>query len=152
MDACDLLDDPVDGPRLIADLQTRVDLMWAAHRFDPVATACADRLGNPGLDLLKLRADRLDVWRRTLAEADEKGRARALELRIEADILSAIGDRLPISAREASERLALAGPAAVVAGLLLLRDARRVGRLSLPELIELVVKSQLSENYGVASE
>jgi hypothetical protein len=144
LDACDLLDDPVDGPRLIGDLQTRVDLKWAAHRFDPIVTACADRLGNPALDLLKLRADRLDAWRRTLAEADEKGRDRALELRIEADLLSAIGDRLPISAREASERLALAGPATVVAGLLILRDAKRIGSLSVPEIIELAAASQVT--------
>lgn len=144
LDACDLLDDPLDGPRLIGDLQARVDLKWAAYRFDPIVTACADRLGNPALDLLKLRADRLDAWRRTLAEADEKGRARALELRIEADLLSAIGDRLPISAREASERLALAGPAAVVAGLLFLRDAKRIGSLSVPEIIELAAASQIT--------
>ena len=134
--ACDALDDPTDGPRLVADLKGRVDLMWEAHRFDPIVAACAARLGNPGLDLLAIRTKHLDAWRQALATADEQDRERALTLRIEAALLDAIGDTLPLTAHEALRRLAIAGPSAIVAALLLLRDARRFGTTPLPEIIE----------------
>ena len=101
IEACDALDDPTDGPRLVADLKGRVDLMWEAHRFDPLVKECAARLGNPGLDLLAIRRKHLDAWRQALAAADEHDRERALTLRIEAALLNAIGDALPLTAKEA---------------------------------------------------
>jgi hypothetical protein len=136
--ACDALDDPTDGPRLVADLKNRVDLMWGAHQFDPLVEACAVRLGNPGLDLLAIRKRHLDAWRQALATAEEHDRERALILRIEAALLDAIGDALPLTAKQASQRLAIAGPNAIVSALLLLRDARRFGTIPLPEIIERV--------------
>jgi hypothetical protein len=137
IEACDALDGPTDGPRLVADLKSRVDLIWEAHRFDPLVEACAARLGNPGLDLLAIRRKHLDGWRQALAAADENDRERALILRIEAALLNAIGDALPLTAKEASRRLAIDFDA-VVAALLLLRDARRFGAIPLNEIIERV--------------
>ena len=137
IEACNLLDDPVDGPRLVADLRGRIDLAWEAHRFDPIVEECAARLGNPGLDLLAIRSKHLDKWRRVLAEADENERERVLEQRIEADLLEAIGDILPQTVRENLQQVA-ASADATVAALLLLREARLIGSMTLPQIIESV--------------
>lgn len=137
VEACDLLDDPEDGPRLVSDLKERIDLVWEAHRFDPIVAKCAARLGNPGLDLLAIRTKHLDKWRRVLSEADENERERVLEQRIEADLLEAIGDILPRTIRENLQRVA-ASADATVAALLLLREARRIGSMTLPQIIEFV--------------
>jgi hypothetical protein len=134
--ASDALDDPTDGPRLIADLKNRIDLSWEAHRFDPLVEACAARLGNPMLDLRELRRKHLDKWRQTIAMADENDREGALTLQIEAALLDAIGNALPLTAQRASARLAIEGVDAVVAALLLLRDARQFGNLAVPEILE----------------
>ena len=142
IEACDLLDDPQDGPRLIADLRVRMDLVWDAHRFDPIVAECAARLGNPGLDLLAIRSRHLDKWRRVLSEAEENERERVLEQRIEADLLEAIGDVLPQAVREQLQRVA-ANADATVAGLLLLRESRRLGAMTLPEIIEHVSSQAL---------
>ena len=141
IEACHLLDDPEDGVRLVADLKGRIDLAWEAHRFDPIVAKRASRLGNPELDLLAFRSRHLENWRRVLSEAREHGRERALEQRIEADLLAAIGDALPRTTRENLQRVA-ASRNATAAALLLLRDSRRIGAMSLPEIIELV-SSQL---------
>ena len=143
IEACDLLDDPVDGPRLVADLRGRIDLVWEAHRFDPIVVECAARLGNIGLDLLAIRSKHLDKWRRVLAEADENERERVLKQRIEADLLEAIGDILPQTIRENLQQVA-ASADATVAALLLLREARRIGSMTLPQIIEFV-SSQVLE-------
>ena len=137
IEACGLLDDPEDGPRLVADLKDRIDLVWEAHRFDPMVADCAARLGNPGFDLLEIRSKHLDKWRRVLSEADENERERVLEQRIEADLLEAIGDTLPRTIRENLQRVA-ASADATVAALLLLREARRIGSMALPQIIEFV--------------
>ena len=144
IEACDLLDDPVDGPRLVADLNERVDLRWEAHRFDPLVAECAARLGNPGLDLLAIRSRHLERWRRVLSEADENERERVLEQRIEADLLKAIGDALPRTIRENLQRIA-ASVDATVAALLLLCEARRLGTMTLPEIIEFVSSEALQQ-------
>ena len=143
IEACDLLDDPEDGPRLVADLRGRVDLVWEAHRFDPIVAECAARLGNPGLDLLEIRSKHLDKWRRVLSEADENERERVLEQRIESDLLEAIGDVLPRTIRENLQQVA-ASADATVAALLLLREARHLGSMTLPQIIEFV-SSQVLE-------
>ena len=137
IEACDLLDDPEDGPRLVADLKSRIDLVWEAHRFDPIVDKCAARLGNPGLDLLAIRSRHLEGWRSALAQAAENERERVLEQRIEADLLSAIGDTLLRTIRENLQRVA-ASTDATVAALLLLREARRIGTMTLPQIIERV--------------
>ena len=145
IEACDLLDDPEDGPRLVADLKGRIDLVWEAHRFDPIVAKCAARLGNPGLDLLAIRSRRLEKWRDVLAQADENERERVLEQRIESDLLQAIGDALPLIIRENLQRVA-ANIHATVAALLLLRDARRIGAMTLPQIIEFVSRQVLGRD------
>ena len=137
IEACRLLDDPEDGVRLVADLKGRVDLAWDAHRFDPIVAACASRLGDPALDLLKFRSRHLESWRRVLSDADEHSRARAVKQRIEADLLVAIGDVLPQTTRAHLQRIA-ASPNATAAALLLLRNSRHVGAMTLPQIVELV--------------
>ena len=152
IEACDLLDDSEDGPRLIADLQGRIDLAWEAHRFDPMVEECAARLGNPGLDLLAIRSKHLDKWRRVLSEADENERERVLEQRIEADLLEAIGGALPRTIRENLQRVA-ASSDATVAALLLLREAQRIGTMTLPQIIKLVGSQALGQgNYEAGAE
>jgi hypothetical protein len=130
----------------VEDLTERVKLNWEAHRFDRFVERCAKRIGDVGLDLLRLRAKRLDVWREMVASAEESSRERALELRIEADLLAAVGDMLPVTAAEAATRLALAGPEKVVAALLILRRARIEGGLIIPELIEAAASAVATEN------
>ena len=137
IEACDLLDDPEDGPRLVADLKGRIALVWEAHQFDPLVEKCAARLGDPGIDLLALRSRHLDKWREALSQADENERERVLEQRIDADLLDAMGDVLPRTVREKLQQVA-ASADATVAALLLLREARRVGAMTLPQIIELV--------------
>ena len=134
IDACDLLDDPEDGPRLVEDFKDRVDLAWDPQRFDEIVVRCAARLGNPGLDLVAFRSRRLDKWRQTLALAKQPDRETVVEQQIEADLIEAIGYALPREIREGVERVA-ASPDAVVASLMLLRDAQRVGRMKLPEIL-----------------
>ena len=144
IEACDLLDDPEDGPRLVADLKGRIDLVWDAHRFDPMVAKCAARLGNPGFDLLEIRSKHLEEWRRVLSQADENERERVLEQRIESDLLEAIGDALPRTIWENLQRVA-ASADATVAALLLLREARRIGSMTLPQIIELVSSQVLGQ-------
>ena len=91
---------------------------------NPIVDKCAARLGNPGLDLLAIRSRHLEGWRSALAQAAEN--ERVLEQRIEADLLSAIGDTLPRTIRENLQRVA-ASTDGTVAALLLLREARRIG-------------------------
>lgn len=145
IEACDLLDAPEDGPRLVADLKGRIDLVWEAHRFDPIVAKCAARLGNPGLDLLAIRLRHLEKWRDVLAQADENERERVLEQQIESDLLQAIGDALPLIIRENLQRVA-ANIHATVAALLLLRDARRIGAMTLPQIIEFVSRQVLGRD------
>ena len=137
VEACHLLDDPEDGARLVADLQGRIDLTWEAHRFDPIVVECATRLGNPDLDLLAFRSRHLDNWRRVLSEAHEHRREQALEQRIEADFLTSIGNALPRSVRANLQGVA-ANSSATAAALLLVREARRIGTMTLPQILELV--------------
>ena len=144
IEACDLLDDPEDGPRLVTDLKGRIDLVWEAHRFDPLVEECAARLGNPGLDLLAIRSKHLEKWRSVLPQADENERQRVLEQQIEADLLETIGDALPQIIRENLQRIA-ASTDATVAALLLLREARRIGTMTLPQIIGLVSSQVLDQ-------
>ena len=137
IEACSLLDHPEDGARLVADLRGRIDLSWEAHRFDPIVARCASRLGDPPFDLLAFRSTNLENWRRVLAEAHEHSRESAVEQRIEADLLKLIGDALPRNTRGNLERVA-ASPNATAAALLLLQDSRRIGALTLPQIIDLV--------------
>lgn len=136
VEACDALDDPIDGPALVNDLRGRIDLNWDAHRFDPIVSEIASTLGNPGLDLLEIRRRNLEIWRRTLATADEGRRGEALRLKIEATLLSEIADTLPIPAAEISRMLAITGPNAVCAAMVILRDARRFASATVGQILE----------------
>lgn len=138
--ACDLLDDSVDGVRLVADLKERLGLAWEARRFDPIVARCADRLGNPRIDLHVFRRRNLERWRQFLTEADATNREQALEQRIEADLLAAMDGALPTSVREGLQRVA-ASPDAIAAALLLLSDAQRVGTLTTQQIIDLINSS-----------
>jgi hypothetical protein len=63
LSACDLLDDPVDGERLVEGLVNRIDVNWPAFAFDRFVSDAVRRIGNPGIDLTGLRSRRIDVWR-----------------------------------------------------------------------------------------
>lgn len=138
--ACDLLEDSVDGARLVADLKGRLDLAWEAGRFGPIVARCADRLGNPRIDLHAFRRKNLERWRRCLTEADATAREQALEQRIEADLLAAMHGALPASVQAGLRRVA-ATPDAIAAALLLLSDAQRVGTLTPSQIINLINSS-----------
>lgn len=145
IEACDTLDHPTDGPDLVSDLRNRIDLNWEAHKFDGYVEAAAAALGNPKLDLLELRRKNLDSWRKTVAMADENAREEALRLKIEASLISAIGDTLPISIVDVTRDLAIAGPEALITALLILRDVRRYSPTTLVTLIERVSADAISQ-------
>lgn len=141
LDACDLLDDPIDGPSLVANLQLQVRQTWEAHRFDPIVHQCAAIIGNPGIDLLQFRSRRLDIWRKVVQNAEAETAEAAVKRQIEADLLSEIDARLPLDAQEAKEHLCVSGQDTVVAALLLLRDARSKGKISVPDILVHVRRS-----------
>jgi hypothetical protein len=136
--ACDALDHPEEGPGLVADLRSRVNLQWDAYRFDPIVAEVAAALGNPGIDLLAIRQKNLDAWRKALATAGEAHLEKALRLKIEAALIAAIADTLPITIREAAERLGLAAPETLAAAMVILRDVRRTAPMNVVQVIELV--------------
>ena len=142
--ACDLLDDPNDGPSLVTDLRNRIELQWDAHRFDPIVAEAAEAIGNPGLDLLAIRKRHLEAWRKTLATADESQRESALRLKIEATLIAEFADTLPLSVAEISERLSIAGPPMISAALVLLRDSRRFAPLTVAEILAAIGSEVLS--------
>ena len=133
--ACDALDDPDAGPSLASDLRSRIELQWDAHRFDPIVAEAATSIGNPALDLLAIRRRHLDAWRKTLAAADEENREKALRLKIEATLIAEFADTLPAPAAEITARLAVAGPPAIAAALIILRDVRRFAPMSVVEIL-----------------
>lgn len=135
IDACDLLDHPTDGPGLVADLRLQVSQTWEAHQFDTIVLQCVESIGNPGIDLLKLRNRKLDVWRSVVKNAEPETVEAAVKRQVEADLLSEIDKRLPIDAQKAKEHLCISGKDAIVAALLLLRDARFNGQVSIPDIL-----------------
>lgn len=147
IDACDLLDNPIDGPALVANLQLRASQTWEAHRFDPIVQQCVEVIGNPGIDLLQFRSRRLDIWRTVVKNAEAEMAEAAVKRQIEADLLSEIDTRLPLDAREAKEHLCVSGQDAVVAALLLLRDARFKGKISVPDIL-IHVRRSIKESAG----
>lgn len=143
IEACDALDHPTDGAALVADLRSRIDLHWEAFRFDVIVAEVADLLGNPALDLLAIRQNNLESWRKTLSAADENRREEALRLRIEATLLSYFAETLPISASDFSRRLAISGPLSVSAALMILRDVRRFAPTTLGNILEQIGREVL---------
>jgi len=135
VDVCDLLDSPIDGPALVENLVLQVTRAWAAHKFDPIVQQCVDEIGNPGLDLLEFRKRHLEIWRDVAKNAKVNEVDEAVRRKIEADLLSEIDARLPVSAREAKKRICISDQNSLVAALLLLRDARSLSGLSVPEIL-----------------
>lgn len=148
LSACDLLDDAVDGDRLVEDLVQRIDVNWPAFAFDRFVLDAVTRIGNPGIDLAGFRSKRIDVWRKALASAAFEDRERALQTQIESDLLGVMASRLPITAQEAIDRLAILGPEGVAASLLILRASNSSG-LSVPQLIE---RAEQLASAGIATE
>lgn len=148
IDACDLLDDPIDGPALVDNLRLQVSQTWEAHWFDPIVNQCVEAIGNPGLDLLKFRNRRLDVWRAVVKNAQVDTAEATVRRQIEADLLSEIDTRLPIEAREAKEHLCISGKEAVVSALLLLRDNQSTGNLSVPHILIHLRKNNENSSNG----
>lgn len=148
IEACDLLDDPDAGPPLVTDLRNRIELIWNAHRFDPIVAEAAAAIGNPGLDLLAIRRRHLELWRKTIATADEDKRETALRLKIEATLIAEFADTLPSSVAEISARLAVSGPPVIGAALVLLRDIRRFAPFTVAEILAEIGKELLSDQVG----
>ena len=140
--ACDLLDDPEDGPRLVAGLEERIDSFWQAHRFDPIVAKCAARFGDFGLDLVEFRSRHLEGWRRVLAVTETSQRGTMLEQKIEADLLQIFRGTLPVEVRRELEKIAESRES-VVTGLLILSDASRVNSLTVPEIIQCISKNNI---------
>ena len=135
IDACDLLEDPIDGSAIAKDLCLRVSQNWSADRFDPIVQQCAEEIGNPGIDLIKFRNKNLGTWRAVVKTAQRESSELAVRRKIEADLLSEIDATLPISAREAKKKICLSGKESIAVAMLLLREARSSASISIPELL-----------------
>jgi hypothetical protein len=120
--ACEAFQSETDGPRLAADLGQRLDRNWEAYRFDKVVEAAAARLGYGGLDPVAFRTRHLDSWRKVVMIAQEAAIERLLELRVEADLLGAMNNALPTTAREVLQRIAPCSPAELAATMLVLKN------------------------------
>lgn len=147
IDACDLLSSSEDGARLVDDLRGRIDLAWEASRFDPIVSRCANRLGNPGIDLRAFRMRHLERWRRLLEETEETAREQALEQKIEADLLTVMDGALPASVRAGLQRVTSSRDAIAVA-LMLISNAQRTGTLTIQQIIDLVDSTAGSTRAG----
>ena len=99
IEACDALDSDVDGSRLIADLQRRLNRNWEAYRFDTYVQSAVAQLGFSGFDLVSFRKRHLDNWRALVMSSEETGVDRLLTLRIESDVLRTMADALPSTAQ-----------------------------------------------------
>ena len=139
IEACQLLDDPVDGDRLVTDLAGRIERRWDAYRFDAIVARCANRLGDPSVDLLAFRSRHLEQWRRVLLEVGDANPVDVLEQRIEADLVLHIGDVLPRRVRARLQAVA-ANSDALTAALLLLAKARRLDTMTLRQIVDLMVE------------
>lgn len=121
--ACDQLDDPTDGERLVEELQLRLDREWPGHRFDPYVERAIEKFGY-GLNPVEVRSSRIAEWRKVLAAAREDEIERVMTQRIEADVLDYMCHALPASAEEVARLLRYDDKAALAAALLALRAAR----------------------------
>ncbi|MEY2167679.1 MULTISPECIES: hypothetical protein [unclassified Rhodanobacter] len=119
-EACLALTDEIDGSQLSEDLACRVSVDWPAHRFDRVVEDAVARLGDPGLDLMEFRRQRLDGWRKQLALARKGYEAPFLASVVDRDLLDVFERRLPFQVQKLVEQFGFeSGP--LVASLLLLR-------------------------------
>lgn len=118
--ACDQLVDPVDGSRLVSELQLRLDREWPGHQFDRYVDRAVEKFGY-GLNAVDVRGLHLATWRKVLSAAKEDQIEQVLTQRIEADILDYMCSALPTSADEIARLLRYDDQAALAAALLALR-------------------------------
>lgn len=136
--ACDNLDSVDDGPRLVADLKTRINLQWDAYLFDSYVEKASERLGFLGIDVVTFRSSHLDSWRKVVATSEDDSRSRLVTLRVEADLLNFMAGALPFTSDELQQHLNLNGPAELAAAMLMIRVQRDKGAFDLQDLIKIV--------------
>lgn len=120
--ACDNFNDSVDGPRLVEDLNVRLDRNWPAYRFDAYVERAIQTFGYEGLDATEVRKGRIEQWRKVLEATQEDAIERILTLRIEADVLAFMCNALPAPAEEISKLLCFDEKSDLTAALLALRE------------------------------
>ena len=120
LNASDALASADDGPRLLDELQRRLNRDWDAYRFDSVVAKVAANLGFGALNEVKIRARYLDSWRKVVAVADG-AIDDLLERRIEKDLLDIMNGALPLAVREFLERMPEWQPSELGALMLALR-------------------------------
>jgi len=117
---CDQLAEPIDGSRLVVELQLRLDRDWPGHQFDRYVERAVEKFGY-GLNPVEVRGLHLTNWRKVLSAAKEDQIERVLTQRIEADILDYMCHALPASADEIAQLLLYNDQSALAAALLALR-------------------------------
>lgn len=136
--ACEALDGPEDGPRLLDELRRRLDRNWDAHRFDVHVVDALSRLGFKGIEPVQFRMRHLDSWRKVVAAAQEDSIDRLLEQRIEKDLLDVMNSALPITAREVLERLSTEDPRELGVLMLAIRSRARLSTEGIGELLDAI--------------
>jgi len=118
--ACDQLADPIDGSRLVSELQLRLDRDWPGYVFDRYVDRAVENFGY-GLNAVDVRGLHLANWRKVVAAAKEDQIEQVLTQRIEADILDYMCNALPVPADEIAHLLRYDDQAALAAALMALR-------------------------------
>lgn len=118
--ACDQLADPIDGSRLVIELQLRLDRDWPGYVFDSYVDRAVENFGY-GLNAVEVRGLHLATWRKVVTTAKEDRIEQVLTQRIEADILDYMCNALPASADEIAKLLRYEDQAALAAALMALR-------------------------------
>lgn len=134
--ACEALDGPDDGPRLLDELHRRLDRNWEAHRFDERVVEAQKRLGFDGIEPVSFRSRHLESWRAIVAAADEGSIDRLLEQRIERDLLDLMNNALPLTAREILVHLPLEDPQTLGLIMLAVINKTTLSKEALTELLQ----------------
>ena len=123
----DLLSSDDGGEADIADLQHRIERLWAPDRFDALVTDVATRL-DVQVDVGKFRRSKLDAWRSfLLGLPDDDDPIQAVERLIERDILEYVDGVLPIGGREIMVRFDIPPGPEVASMLRLARELFAAG-------------------------
>lgn len=89
--AAELLYDPIDGPRLVEDLQLRISRTWPAYKFDEIAAELAIDIGLTFADVRAIREKFLPRWREALAGSIVGAEVEAVRYRVLTDLVSIFG-------------------------------------------------------------
>lgn len=127
---------PEDGPKLVDKLRKRLSGNWDAYEFDEHVQAAATMLGYVGVDVVLFRNRHLNGWRIVVEAAEPDKRDSLLRLRIEADLLTEMGNALPWPAAQALARAKLNSGAELGAAMLLIREAARNNRSNMSQILE----------------